>query len=330
MNFLVGEVVRLVDGDLDSGSIDLEMFNIKVGFTASDMELPVSDIFSLEFMRDNNIGSDNTVRRIIGDAYFNLLTSDISNKSITEYRPYLYWCSNGRIYSLDTEILGNIFVYCNGKRLNTVNSTGIVIGLPKDIDAGLLDSYLWAMKMGSVYIVFDGDVSAICNNYNITSSDFKRVNWELKYSFITLDAYAMNILLKNYVNCEFNGDYIIYNNKVCLFNNCTNNPFQPPLVVGSELKGSLILPSGCLYAGAILDSFIRDDIDCIVFPESIRYCNKNLISVGNKTKEFYFSSKTDKETISEVLGINTLFVIGDDFISDLNKLLDGSRKVYLY
>jgi hypothetical protein len=324
-------VVRLFDGDLEISSIDLEMFNIKVGFTASDMELLVSDIFSLEFMRDNNIGSDNTVRRIIGDAYFNLLTSDISNKSITEYRPYLYWCSNGRIYSsLGDEILGNIFVYCNGKRLNTVNSTGVVIGLPNDIEHSLLDPYLWAMKMGSVYIVFDGEISVMCDNYNITSQEFHRVYWELKYSFMTLNADAISIILKNYVNCEFNGDYIIYNNKVCLFNNCTNNPFRPPLVIGSELKGSLILPSGCLYAGAILDSFIRDDIDCIVFPESIRYCNKNLISVGNKTKEFYFSSKTDKETIAEVLGINALFVIGDDFISDLNTLLDGSRKVYLY
>lgn len=330
MNFLVGEVVRLFDGSLDSGSDYLDIFNIKVGFIASDMELPASGIFDLEFMRNNNIASDNTVRRIIGDAYFNLLTSDVSNKSITDYRPDIYWCSNGRIYSLDTEILGNIFVYCNGKRLNTVNSTGIVVGLPDDIEHSLSDPYLWAMKMGSVYLAFDGEISVICNGYNIASQEFDRVYWELKYSFMTLNADAMSILLKNYVNCEFNGDYFIYNNKVCLFNNCTNNPFRPPLVIGSELKGSLILPSGCLYAGAILDSFIRDDIDCIVFPESIRYCNKNLISVGNKTKEFYFSSKTDKETIAEVLGINTLFVIGDDFISDLNKLLDGSRKVYLY
>lgn len=320
----------LVDDDLEISSDYLDIFNIKVGFTASDRELPVSDVFDLEFMRNNNISSDNTVRRIIGDAYFNLLTSDVSNKSITEYRPGIYWCSNGRIYSLDTEILGNIFVYCNGKRLNTVNSNGIVIGLPNDIEHSISDPYLWAMKVGSVCIVFDGDVSVMCDNYNITSQEFHRVYWELKYSFITLDTDAMNILLKNYVNCEFNGDYFIYNNKVCLFNNCTNNPFRPPLVIGSELKGSLILPSGCLYAGAILDNFIRDDIDCIVFPESIRYCNKNLISVGNKTKEFYFSSKTDKETIAEVLGINTLAVTGDDFISDLNTLLDGSRKVYLY
>ena len=321
----------MVDGDLDSGSIDLEMFNIKVGFTASDRESPASDIFSLEFMRDNNIDSSETVRRIIGDAYFNLLTSDVSNKGITEYRPYLYWCSNGRIYSsLWDEILGNVFVYCNGKRLNTVNSTGIVISLPNDIEHSLLDPYLWAMKMGSVYIVFDGEISVMCDNYNITSQEFQRVYWELKYSFMTLNADAISIILKNYVNCEFNGDFIIYNNKVCLFNNCINNPFRPPLVIGSELKGSLILPSGCLYAGAILDNFIRDDIDCIVFPESIRYCNKNLVSIGNKTKELYFSSKTDKETIAKVLGINALFVIGDDFISDLNKLLDGSRKVYLY
>ena len=321
----------LFDDSLDIGSIDLEMFNIKVGFTASGGEIPVSEVFTQEFMRHNNIGSDNTARRIIGDAYFNLLTSDISNKSITEYRPELYWCSNGRIYSsLWDEILGNVFTYCNGKRLNTVNSTGIVISLPNDIEHSLLDPYLWAMKMGNVNIVFDGDVSVMCDNYNITSQEFRRVYWELKYSFMTLNADAMNILLKNYVNCEFNGDYIIYNNKVCLFNNCTNNPFRPPLVVGSELKGSLILPSGCIYAGAILDNFIRDDIDCIVFPESIRYCNKNLISVGNKTKEFYFSYKTDKETIAEVLEINSLVVIGDDFISDLNKLLDGSRKVYLY
>lgn len=106
------EVVRLFDDSLDIGSIDLEMFNIKVGFTASDEELPVSEVFIPEFMRHNNIDSDSTARRIIGDAYFNLLTSDISNKSITEYRPYLYWCSNGRIYSsLGDEILGNIFVY---------------------------------------------------------------------------------------------------------------------------------------------------------------------------------------------------------------------------
>ena len=40
----------LVDDDLEISSIDLEMFNIKVGFTASDEELPVSDIFSLEFI----------------------------------------------------------------------------------------------------------------------------------------------------------------------------------------------------------------------------------------------------------------------------------------
>lgn len=321
----------MFDDSLDIGSIDLEMFNIKVGFTASDEELPVSGVFIPEFMRHKNISSDNTVRRIIGDAYFNLLTSDVSNKSITEYRPDIYWCSNGRIYSsLGDEILGNVFVYCNGKRLNTANSNGIVIGLPNDIEHSLSDPYLWAMEMGSVNIVFDGDVSVMCDNYNITSQEFHRVYWELKYSFMTLNADAMSIILKNYVNCEFNGDYIIYNNKVCLFNNCTNNPFRPPLVIGSELKGSLILPSGCLYSGAILDSFIRDDIDCIVFPESIRYCNKNLVSIGNKTKEFYFSSKTPKETIAEVLGINTLAVTGDDFISDLNTILDGPRKVYLY
>ena len=280
------------------------------------------------YYADDKVNSDDgyNTRKIIGDAYINLLEPDkiyckefISNES--EYR--LFWKDDGSVVS---EKFG-IMQYTKGVfgsdgelyNPNRVPLLAVSANMGNDDISGC-SAY---RKIPIQLKISDGTLEPIYKSISLT--DYKKgIKNLLNVNYLNISLDAMEKLRTDYCSLELFDKYIVINNGLYIYDTSL-----------CEFSGDIILPSNCRYFDAYYEYKSSNSVKSIVFPKGIEVCSKSVFDkLGYEdVVDLYFSRYTDRSIIANILRLETYdyFDLSEsEFVDYVNKVKENRFNFNFY
>ena len=262
--------------------LEIEDFEVCVGYYTSDIA-EYGD-------------GDYTTRKIIGDAYVNLLEPDkiyckefISSES--EYK--LFWKSDGSVVS---EKFG-IMQYTKGAfssdgELYNPNRVPLLV-VSANMGTDDISGCSAYRKLPIQLKILDGALEPIYKSISLT--DYKKgIKNLLNVNYLNISLDAMEKLRTDYCSLKLFDKYIVINNGLYIYDTSL-----------CEFSGDIILPSNCRYFDVFYEYKSSNSVKSIVFPKGIEVCSKNVfdkLGYGDVV-DLYFSKHTDRNIIENILDL---------------------------
>lgn len=292
--------------------LEIEDFEVCVGYYASDIA-EYGD-------------GDCTTRKIIGEAYINLLEPDkiyckefISNES--EYR--LFWKSDGSIVSEKFGIMQYTKgVFSSDGELYNPNRVPL-IAVSANIGNVDIAGHSAYRKIPIQLKISDGTLEPTYKSISLV--DFKKaIKNLLNVNYLNISLDAMEKLRSDYCSLELFDKYIVVNNGLYIYDTSL-----------CEFSGDIILPSNCRYFDVYYEHKSSNNVKSIVFPKGIEVCSKSVfdkLGYGDVV-DLYFSRFTDRSIIANILDLKTFdyFDLSESEFADyVNKVKENRFNFNFY
>lgn len=281
--------------------MEIQDFEVCVGYYAGD--ITKSD------------DEDYNIRKIIGEAYTNLLEPNkiyckefTSNES--EYR--LFWKDDGSIVSEKFGVMQYTKgVFSSDSELYNPNRVPMLVVSDNIIDGDISDCSAYR-KIPIQLKLSDGKLEPVYKTVSLI--DFKKaIKNILNVSYLNIDLDAMEKLRSDYCSLELFDKYIVINNGLYIYDTSL-----------CEFSGDIILPSNCRYFDVCYEYKSSNSVKSLVFPKGIEVCSKSVfdkLGYGDAV-ELYFSKCTDRHIIANILGLETY-----DYYDSESEFADYVNKV---
>ena len=290
-----------------TNGLDVKDFEVEAGYWADSVEIPITSVLDEYKLKENDISSDYTLRKIMGTVYVNLL--DFSYKrdnTVVGLRENcnMYYCSSGCIIVIDdAKVTYKMYhsVY-ESNSYDKLYSIGLAIGRRKVNTPKYDDSNDLTDLLDIILYIEDGKVIPCLLDVGINDGIRYPIFGQSELCF--MDYYAFKHIIYDYINYRFEGDYIVLNDTTYIFNGIKFNVDSNSKWSGRAPSGNVIIPNGCKYAYLLDNSTKENTIETLVFPSSIVSCSNEFFKIPisfAKSRDVYFSSKTGRETILSIL-----------------------------
>lgn len=292
--------------------MEIEDFEVCVGYYASDIA-EYGD-------------GDCITRKIIGEAYVNLLEPDkiyckefISNES--EYR--LFWKDDGSIVSEKFGIMQYTKgVFSGDGELYNPNRVPMLAVSANIIDGDISDCSAYR-KIPIQLKISDGTLEPIYKSISLT--DYKKgIKNLLNVNYLNISLDAMEKLRNDCCSLELFDKYIVVNNGLYIYDTSL-----------CEFSGDIILPSNCRYFDVFYEYKSSNSVKSIVFPKGIEVCSKSVfdkLGYGDVV-DLYFSRHTDRHIIESILDLKTsdyYDLSESEFVDYVNKVKENRFNFNFY
>lgn len=239
---------------------------------------------------------DYSIRKIIGDAYVNLLEPDkiyckefISNES--EYK--LFWKDDGSLVSKKFGVMQYTKgVFSSDGELYNPNRVPMLV-VSANIGNVDIDGHSAYRKIPIQLKISDGTLEPTYKSISLI--DFKKtIKNLLNVNYLDIGLDAMEKLRTDYCSFELFDRYIVVNNGLYIYDTSL-----------CEFSGDIILPSNCRYFDVYYEYKSSNSVKSIVFPKGIEVCSKSVfdkLGYGDVV-DLYFSKHTDKCIIADILNL---------------------------
>ena len=325
---------------MNTAGLDVKDFEVEAGYWADLVEIPITSVLDEYKLKENDISSDYTLRKIMGTVYINLLDFSYRRDNTVvglADNCSMYYCSSGCIIVIDdSKVTYKMYhsVY-ESNSYGKIYSIGLAIGRRKVHSQKYDDSNDLVDLLDIILYIEDGKVIPCLSDVGINDGIRYPIFGQCELCF--LDSYAFKSIVYDYINYRFEGDYIVLNDSTYIFNGIKFNIDLNSKWSGRAPSGNVIIPNGCKYAYLWDNSTAGNRIETIVFPSSIVSCSNEFfkIPIGfAKSRNVYFSSKTSRETILSMLKLNKFNGYADisdeEFIRKINKPTSLSLNISLY
>ena len=264
--------------------MEIQDFEVCVGYYAGDIT--------------KSSDGDCSTRKIIGDAYVNLLEPDkiyckefISNES--EYK--LFWKSDGSVVSEKFGIMQYTKgVFSSDSELYNPNRVPLLV-VSANIGNVDIAGHSTYRKIPIQLKISDGTLEPIYKSISLT--DYKKgIKNLLNVNYLNISLDAMEKLRTDYCSLELFDKYIVVNNGLYIYD-----------ISLCEFSGDIILPSNCRYFDVFYEYKSSNNVKSIVFPKGIEVCSKSVfdkLGYGDVV-DLYFSRYTDRNIIENILDLKT-------------------------
>lgn len=282
--------------------MEIQDFEVCVGYYAGDIT--------------KSSDGDYSIRKIIGEAYTNLLEPDkiyckefISNES--EYR--LFWKDDGSVVSEKFGVMQYTKgVFSSDGELYNPNRVSMLVVSDSNI-GGLDTNDCSAYRKIPIQLkLSDGKLEPVYKTVSLI--DFKKaIKNILNVNYIDIGLDAMEKLRSDYCSLELSDRYIVVNNGLYIYDTSL-----------CEFSGDIILPSNCRYFDVYFEYKSSNSVKSLVFPKGIEVCSKSVfdkLGYGDVV-DLYFSRYTDRSIILNILGLET-----SDYYDSESEFADYVNKV---
>lgn len=283
--------------------MEIQDFEVCVGYYAGDIT--------------KSSDGDYSIRKIIGDAYVNLLEPDkiyckefISNES--EYR--LFWKDDGSVVSEKFGVMQYTKgVFSSDGELYNPNRVPMLV-VSDNIGTDDISGCSAYRKIPIQLKISDGTLEPIYKSISLT--DYKKgIKNLLNVNYLNISLDAMEKLRSDYCSLELSDRYIVANNGLYIYDTSL-----------CEFSGDIILPSNCRYFDVYFNFRGRssNSVKSLVFPKEIEVCSKGVfdkLGYGDIV-DLYFSRHTDRSVIANILGLET-----SDYYDSESEFADYVNKV---
>lgn len=318
---------------MNTTGLDIKDFEVEAGYWADSVEIPVTGALDECKLKENDINSDCTLRKIMGTVYINLLEFSYKRDNIVSglmENCDMYYCSNGCILIIDDT--GRIYkmyrsVY-ESSSYNKLYSIGLVIS-QRIVHSNLYDDSRELADLLNIVLYIKDDKVMPCLS-DIGINDGIRYPIFGKCEICALDSNVFETIIGEYVDYRFEGDYIVLNNSTYIFNGIKIHVDANSKWNGRTPSGNVILPNGCKYAYLWDNSTKGNRIESLVFPSSIVNCNTEFFKIPinfSKSRNIYFSSKTSRENILDMLGLDKFDGYADISDNEFLREVNGLKEV---
>ena len=291
--------------------MEIQDFEVCVGYYAGDIT--------------KSSNGDYSIRKIIGDAYVNLLEPDkiyckefISNES--EYR--LFWKSDGSVVSEKFGIMQYTKgVFSSDGELYNPNRVPL-LAVSANMDNDGISGCSAYRKIPIQLKISDGTLEPIYKSISLT--DYKKgIKNLLNVNYLNISLDAMEKLRSDYCSLELSDRYIVANNGLYIYDTSL-----------CEFSGDIILPSNCRYFDVYYEYKSSNSVKSIVFPKGIEVCSKSVfdkLGYGDVV-DLYFSKCTDRHIIANILGLETYdyYDSESEFAGYINKVKENRFNFNFY
>lgn len=250
------------------------------------------------YYADDKVNSDDgyNTRKIIGDAYINLLEPDkiyckefISNES--EYR--LFWKDDGSVVSKKFGVMQYTKgVFSSDGELYNPNRVPLLV-VSANMGTDDISGCSAYRKIPIQLKISDGTLEPTYKSISLI--DFKKtIKNLLNVNYLDIGLDAMEKLRTDYCSFELFDRYIVVNNGLYIYDTSL-----------CEFSGDIILPSNCRYFDVYYEYKSSNSVKSIVFPKGIEVCSKSVfdkLGYGDVV-DLYFSKHTDKCIIADILNL---------------------------
>lgn len=264
--------------------MEIQDFEVCVGYYAGDIT--------------KSSNGDYSIRKIIGEAYINLLEPDkiyckefISNES--DYK--LFWKSDGSVVSKKFGVMQYTKgVFSSDGELYNPNRVPLLAVSANMGNDGISGCSAYR-KIPIQLEISDGTLEPIYKSISLT--DYKKgIKNLLNVNYLNINLDAMEKLRTDYCSLELFDKYIVINNGLYIYDTSL-----------CEFSGDIILPSNCRYFDAYYEYKSSNSVKSIVFPKGIEVCSKSVFDkLGYEdVVDLYFSRYTDRSIIANILRLET-------------------------
>lgn len=291
--------------------LEIQDFEVCVGYYAGDIA--------------KSSDGDYSIRKIIGEAYTNLLEPNkiyckefTSNES--EYR--LFWKDDGSIVSKKFGVMQYTKgVFSSDGELYNPNRVPMIVVSDSIIDGGIGDCSAYR-KIPIQLKLSDGKLEPVYKTVSLI--DFKRaIKNILNVSYIDIGLDAMEKLRSDYCSLELSDRYIVINNGLYIYDTSL-----------CEFSGDIILPSNCRYFDVYFEYKSSNSVKSLVFPKEIEVCSKSVfdkLGYGDVV-DLYFSRYTDRSIVANILGLEIYdyYDSESEFVDYVNKVKENRFNFSFY
>lgn len=294
--------------------LEIDDFEVCVGYYAGDIA--------------KSSDGDYSIRKIIGEAYTNLLEPDkvyckefISSES--EYR--LFWKDDGSVVSKQFGIMRYTKgVFSSDGELHNPNRVPMLVVSDSNIGGLDINDCSAYGKIPIQLKLSDGKLEPVYKTVSLT--DFKKaIKNILNVNYPNIDLDAMEKLRSDYCSLELFDRYIVVNNGLYIYDTSL-----------CEFSGDIILPSNCRYFDVYFNFRGRSSssVKSLVFPKEIEVCSKGVfdkLGYGDVV-DLYFSRYTDRSVIANILGLETYgyYDSESEFAGYVNKVKENRFNFNFY
>lgn len=292
--------------------MEIQDFEVCVGYYAGDIT--------------KSSDGDYSTRKIIGDAYTNLLEPDkiyckefTSNES--EYR--LFWKDDGSVASEKFGIMQYTKgVFSSDGELYNPNRVSMLVVSDSNVGGLDINDCSAYGKIPIQLKLSDGKLEPVYKTVSLI--DFKKaIKNILNVNYIDIGLDAMEKLRSDYCSLELFDRYIVVNNGLYIYDTSL-----------CEFSGDIILPSNCRYFDVYFEYKSSNTIKSLVFPKEIEVCSKSVfdkLGYGDVV-DLYFSRYTDRSIIANILGLETYdyYDSESEFAGYVNKVKENRFNFNFY